>query len=98
MDIGQAIRTLRTQQGITQAQLGMRCGLSDQAISNIETGKAFPPKGTIERICTALDIPTSYLVLTSLNEDDIPKEKRILYRTLLEPLRNELLDKGTLLG
>ena len=91
MDIGQAIKTLRMKQGITQTQLAERCGMSTNAVSMIETGKAFPPKGTLEKLCQAFGIPQSYLMLTTIEESDFPEEKRVLYRALLEPLRDELL-------
>lgn len=94
MNIGQAIKTLRLKQGMTQLQLADRCGISDQGISNIETGRTLPPKSTVEKLCQVFGIPTSYLLLASIEEDDIPEEKRVLYRALLEPLRNELLEKG----
>lgn len=97
MDIGQAVRTLRLQQGLSQTQLGERIGMSAMSVSNFETGKSYPPKGSIERICSAFGIPTSYLALAAIEEQDIPEEKRMLYRVLL-PLRNELLDNGTVPG
>ena len=46
----------------------------------------------MEKLCQALGIPTSYLLLASIEEEDVPEEKRVLYRALLEPLRNELLE------
>jgi len=93
MDIGQAIKTLRIKRGMTQAQLAERCGISNNAISSLETGKAYPPKSTVERLCMELDVPTSYLLMASIEKEDFPEEKRVLYRALLEPLRNELLEQ-----
>lgn len=92
MDIGIAIKSLRLKQGMTQGQLAERCGMSDQGISNLETGKAYPPKSTVEKLCQVFGVPTSYLLMASIEEEDFPEEKRVLYRALLEPLRNELLD------
>lgn len=96
MDIGEAIKTLRTKQGMTQGQLAERCFVSVNAVSAWETGKSYPPKGTMKRICVALGIPTSYLLLASIEEEDVPEEKRALYKALLEPFRRELLETGTL--
>lgn len=93
MDLGQAIKTLRTKQGMTQAQLAEKCGMSKTAICSLETGKAYPPKATVDRLCQAFGIPESFLLMASIEEEDIPEEKRVLYRALLEPLRNELLEK-----
>lgn len=94
MDIGQAIKTLRLERDMTQAQLAEKIGMSVNAVSSLELGKAFPPKTTIERLCGAFGIPQSYLLVASIEEQDIPEEKRVLYRALLEPLREELLRTG----
>ena len=80
-------------QGMTQVQLAAKCSMSTNAISSLETGKAYPPKSTVEKLCAAFGIPQSYLLLASIEEGDVPEEKRVLYRALLEPLRNELLEK-----
>ena len=93
MNFGQAVRILRRKNSITQAQLAERCGLSQNAVCAIETGKSYPPKATIDKLCNAFGIPQSFMLMASIEEKDIPEEKRVLYRTLLEPLRNELLTK-----
>ena len=80
-------------QGMTQGQLAERCGMSTNAICSLELGKAYPPKSTVDKLCAAFGIPQSYLLMASIEEEDIPEEKRVLYRALLEPLRNELLEK-----
>jgi hypothetical protein len=36
-------------------------------------------------------VPVAYFMMASIEECDFPEEKRILYRTQLEPLRRELL-------
>ena len=91
MNTGQAIRTLRVKHGLTQAQLGELCGMSTNAICSLETEKSHPPKATLDRICQALGVPPSYILLAAIDEGDFPEEKRVLYRTMLEPLRQELL-------
>lgn len=91
MDFGQAIKTLRIKQQMTQAELAEKVGMSTNAVSQIELGKTIPPKATIERLADAFAIPVSYILMATIEEQDIPEEKRVLYRALLEPLRNELL-------
>lgn len=91
MDIGQAIKMLRTKQGMTQGQLADLCGMSVNGVSLLELGRRFPTKSTVDRLCQAFGIPQSYVALASIEESDIPEEKRVLYRALLEPLREELL-------
>ena len=94
MNIGKAIRTLRQKQNMTQEELAERIGMSVNSVSTWELNKVFPPKESIKRICEALGVPQSYFLLSTIEEKDIPEEKRVLYRASLEPLRNELLEKG----
>lgn len=92
MDIGKAIKSLRNKQGMTQAELAERIGMSVNAVSAWELGKSFPPKYSIKRICDAFGIPTSFLMLSTVEENDLPEDKRVLYHAVLEPLRNELME------
>ena len=95
MNIGQAIKILRQKNSLTQRQLAARCGMSVNALCSLEKGKAYPPMATVEKLCKAFDIPQSYMLMASIEEKDIPEEKRVLYRALLVPLREELLTKDT---
>ena len=91
MDLGNAIKTLRKQKKITQKQLAELSEISTNALCSIETGQSFPSMATIGKICSSLNVPESYLLLFSITEDDIPDGKKILYRTLCEPLKEELI-------
>ncbi len=91
MDLGNAIKTLRKQKRITQKQLAELSEISTNALCSIETGQSFPSKATISKICSSLKIPESYLLLFSITEDDIPEDKRVLYRALAEPLKEGLI-------
>lgn len=93
MDLGTAIKTIRKQKKLTQKQLASECEISTHALCNIERGETFPSKNTISKLCKALAIPESYLLLFSLTEDDVPEDKKVLFRTLCEPLKQILLDK-----
>jgi transcriptional regulator with XRE-family HTH domain len=92
MDVGQAIRTLRQKQGMTQGQLAEKVYMSSNAISMLEIGKRFPPMGTVERLCKAFGVSIAYFLMTTIEECDFPESKRILYRTSLEPLRDALIE------
>ena len=94
MDLGQAIKTLRVKQGLTQAKLAELCDMSTNQICSLETGKAYPPVATVKRLCGAFGVPQSYLLVASIEEEDFPEEKRVLYSAMLEPLRNELIEKN----
>lgn len=94
MNFGMAIRTLRCSKNMTQAELAERVGVSENAVSSWELGKAFPPNNRIKQICTALEVPTSYLMVSSVEEEDVPEDKRVLYRVLLEPFKKEVIETG----
>lgn len=95
MNIGQAIKELRFKKNMTQAALAERIGMSVNAISSWELGKTFPPNDSIKRLCVAFEVPQSYLLAASIEEEDVPEDKRVLYRAMLEPFRNELLTDST---
>lgn len=91
MDIGNAIKSLRKRKDISQKELSNLCGISANALCSIESGGTFPSKSTITKICNALEIPESYLLLFSISEEDIPENKRILYKTLCESIKEDLI-------
>lgn len=76
MNIGSAIKTLRKNKGFSQKDFAVKCDLSSNALCQIETNSAFPQKGTIKRICDELSIPVSYLLFFSINDEDIPEDKK----------------------
>lgn len=53
------VRKLRR---FSQQQLAMRSGISQQAISNLETGKSCPSEYTIRQLAAALRVPMSALL------------------------------------
>jgi DNA-binding XRE family transcriptional regulator len=51
------LRRLRKERGWTQEKLAGDCGIEQQAVSLIETGRANPTILTVESLAGALDIP-----------------------------------------
>ena len=86
MDIGNAVKIIRKKKNISQKELANLCELSTN-------GATFPSKNSITKICKALDIPESYLLLFSISEEDIPEDKRILYKTLCTSIKEDLIEK-----
>ncbi|WP_212822587.1 BTAD domain-containing putative transcriptional regulator [Catellatospora sp. TT07R-123] len=62
MDLGQRVRLLRQQAGLTQPELAERAGLSIRAVRDIESGRVDRPRAaTIGQLATALGVAGSEL-------------------------------------
>ncbi|HQU44116.1 MAG TPA: helix-turn-helix transcriptional regulator [Pirellulales bacterium] len=55
------IKALRKEKGLTQEQLAQRSGLPQSHISKLENGKHSPSALTLEKIASALGVPSSEL-------------------------------------
>ena len=93
MDLGSAIKAIRKEKKVNRKELAERSNLSITALYNIENNLSFPSKETIDRICTSLGIPISYLMFYSITEDDVPEEKREFFKTAVGPVKAFLMSK-----
>ena len=80
MTIGENIRRLRKEKGLTQKQLGERCGMKEANVRKYELDKGNPKIETIKRIASALGV----------NAIDIMGMQYFDLITDLDELRNEL--------
>jgi transcriptional regulator with XRE-family HTH domain len=53
-ELGEAVRQLRTELGLTQRQLGKRARLTQSAVARLEAGDVVPTLRVLERIAEAL--------------------------------------------
>ena len=60
--IGKFIASCRKEQGITQAVLAEKLGISDRAVSKWETGKSIPDSGIMLELCDFLKINVNELL------------------------------------
>ena len=60
--IGKFIASCRKEQGMTQAALAEKLGISDRAISKWETGKSLPDSGIMLELCDFLKISVNELL------------------------------------
>lgn len=78
MAIGNNIKKIRKRKGMTQKELGSKCGIADSAIRRYELGGANPKRETLQKIADALDV--SIYILTdefkSLSAPHIGKQIR----------------------
>ena len=93
MDLGTALKTLRKELKVSRIELTKRSGLSATALYNIENNLSFPSKDTIDKICSSLNVPVSYLMFYSITDDDIPEDKRSSFHYLQEPMKKFLMEK-----
>lgn len=91
MNIGQVIKELRKQKGLSQKEFADKVKLTQTSLSQIETGTTKPQKGTIDRICKALGINENLLLLLSVDESDVPKHKQELFNDLFPAVRNMMI-------
>jgi len=68
-EVGANIRRLRLEQGLTQAALAKRAGLSTGYVSLIEQGRANPRLETLSALSKALE--TSPMDLLRITRDDL---------------------------
>jgi transcriptional regulator with XRE-family HTH domain len=61
MIIGDRIRQLREQKGITRGEIEQFSGLDQSYLARIEQGRTVPPLETLERIAAALAVPLYWL-------------------------------------
>jgi len=92
---GELIRKYRIEKGLTQKQLGEKCGINEANIRKYELGTQKPKIETLERIAAGLDIPLSKLSgYTVIPKDEI---QRALDTMLEEWKREERSDEAKLL-
>ena len=56
LNVGQRLRSIREQRGLSMRALSERCGLSTNAISMIEHGENSPTVSTLQRLANALSV------------------------------------------
>lgn len=63
-NIGEKIRTVRKDAGLTQTQLAERMGVTKQNVHLYETGEINPKIDTVVKFAEALKVPVEYLLST----------------------------------
>lgn len=88
--VGEAIRIIMKKKGLRQKNIALSCGLSTNSIVSIEKGRCLPTQKNLSLICNSMNISMAYLMLHTITEDDFEDEHKILFKTLLIPLRESL--------
>lgn len=90
MKINKTIKDLRIQKGIKQGDLATRIGISQTSLSLIESGAKHPSQETLKKVCDIFEIPQPFIYYLSLEESDIPENKRELFKNLEPKLKNDI--------
>ena len=93
--IGKFIASCRKEQGMTQAALAERLGISDRAVSKWETGKSMPDTGIMLELCAILKINVNELLsgerIMADGYDKQAEENLLEMRRQLEEKNRQLL-------
>lgn len=68
---GRAVRRLRQERGMTQAELAVRLNLGRTSITNLEKGQQSPPLSMLPDIASALGVDPLLLVTEALRGDAV---------------------------
>jgi transcriptional regulator with XRE-family HTH domain len=71
--LGQALRELRKQAGLTQKELGSRASANDTYISQVETGLRDIRWSTVTRLLIALDLTVADLAAAIRRQEQTPR-------------------------
>ncbi len=100
-NVGLAIRTIRTEQGLSLRDLSEKCGLSINAISKIERGENSPTVASLHQLAAALRIHIAdlfrqeihqYAVFVKAAESTILKSEGMIIESLGRGLPNQQLE------
>ena len=82
MDIGTSIKRIRQEKSLSQGELAKSCGISQTSLSQIEKGIKRPSSKNLAKICKILEVPEPLIYLYGIEESDIPKRKKELFKML----------------
>ena len=76
MDLGTTIKKIRKQKNITQEVFAKDCDITQTYLSQIENNQKEPNLSKLKTISEKLDVPLPIIFYLSLNDEDVPEEKR----------------------
>lgn len=91
------IITLRTNEGMTQAELGARLNYSDKTVSKWERGEAVPDALALMNIAEIFGVSVDY-ILSSHDEWEAPKSRKDVIQKEILRYRPEIIIAIVLLG
>lgn len=94
--LGQRIRDQRAKAAFTQAELGGMVGVTDNAITQYETGRSVPRPKRLEALAAALGVSVTWL-LTGDDPSELAKAQTEIELEALKLLREVPMDRQPLI-
>lgn len=82
MKTGATIKKMRKEKKITQIDFAKQCGISQTYLSQLENDERNPTVDVLERISNVLEIPYPVLSFLSITIDNVPEEKKEVYKRM----------------
>lgn len=92
MQLGKAIKSIRTKLGLTQQQTCDRSQLTQGFYSSIENGTNNPSIDALQRICETFNIPIFLVIWAATEKKEIPNNFRQLFNNL-NPIIKDTIDE-----
>lgn len=93
MQLGDAIKLIRTARKKTQSSLAREIGISNNFVSLIEANKKVPSIDVLQKMGTALKVPSGlFLLWTESVSSDLPPRKLDRLRELMVDLQTICLE------
>ncbi|NOU99788.1 helix-turn-helix domain-containing protein [Paenibacillus planticolens] len=92
-NIGEKIRILRLQKGLSQEQLALHAGLNTSYLGQVERGEKNPTIKTLDKIACGLDTSIENLIAGSEQRNGTSKDKNAVLTVLTsDDLRQLIID------
>ena len=92
MNVGNIISKFRKQAGLSQGQLAEACEISQSYLSQIEKNRREPHMTTLKKLSEVLEVPLPVLLFLSVDEEDIPEQKRDAFKILFPSIKAFLVE------
>jgi transcriptional regulator with XRE-family HTH domain len=86
-DFGRAVRRLRRERGMTQAELADRLGLGRTSVTNLEKGQQNPPLSLLPELAAALGVDPLHLLALAVGVGEVPDLSNLAAKVRDEDLR-----------
>ncbi len=92
MNIGLAIKQLRKKNKLSQRELAEHCGMTQTALSQIESGIRKPNAESMKKLTDFFKVPEIVIYLLATDSKDVQPDRKEMFEKVYPNLRNMLLD------